>query len=359
MTAGSVLAMQHGGPDAGPAVRIDFSTNAHPLGPTPWVERAVRQAARHTYPDPAYHLLRESLADFHGVDPGRIVPGASASELIWRLTLGFSRQAGPRAQVRVDAPTFGEYARAARALGLASLPAPMETPAPCLHWLCSPNNPTGENLDAAIEAALAESKRLAAPRLLAVDLAYRPFAALTAGSPGHPGVLDSPWAERVVQLWSPNKVHGLTGVRGAYLVWPQARHAPFGTEVLGDLAPSWVLGAEGVAMLDAHPHPEAWQSLRERQPLLRSWKAAQAAMLSAAGWQLRPSELHFGLARPPSTLAGAQAPLWHAHLRAHGIKLRQADSFGLAGWVRLCVRAPAEVAELLACSAALNPPPSI
>lgn len=341
----------HGGPDAGPALRIDFSTNAHPLGPTPSVLEALGQTGRQHYPDPAYQALREALGTFHGVAPARIVPGASASELIWRLTLAFARSAPPQAPVVVEPGTFGEYARAALALDRTVLAPGLarQEGHPGLRWLCHPDNPTGACQDDGALAALATAQA-ATPWPLVVDLAYQPFAALAApGAVGHPGRLEAAWADQVVQLWSPNKLHGLTGVRGAYLVWPHRPGGLITAAHLEALAPSWVLGAEGVALLMAHQQPEAWAHLREVQPALQRCKTQQDSALRAAGWQLQASPLHFGLACPPDPLgtSPALARRWHAQLRVHGIKLRQADSFGRPGWVRLCARPPNQTDELL------------
>lgn len=348
----------HGGPDAGPPVRLDFSTNAHPLGPTPSVQAAVQAASRQAYPDPAYHALSRTLAAFHGVDPARIVLGASASELIWRLTLNFSRCAPSEAPVIVEPGTFGEYAHAAAAWGRRVVPPSVGLSGAGagagLRWLCHPDNPSGACRSDEFLAALAQAQA-DTPWPLVMDLAYQPFAALSAPDGGgtHPGRLGSPWADQVVQLWSPNKLHGLTGVRGAYLVWPARPAAAAEAARLRDLAPSWVLGADGVALLEAHCAAAAWVHLREVQPALQRCKAAQDTALRAAGWQLLPSPLHFGLACPPTALsaaspvAQARARRWHAHLRVQGIKLRQAESFGWPGWVRLCARPPADVAALL------------
>lgn len=343
----TVEALTHGGPDEGPEISVDFSTNAHPCGPNPFVALAVREARIEAYPDPAYRRLRETLTNFHNVALERIVVGASASELIWRVTQLFAKSVvRSAARVVIGAPTYGEYRRAASASGL-----PIQSPAPggpgtqTLRWICSPNNPTGELLDAQIEHSAG-----GADGPVVVDLAYRPFnSLLEPGTTQHPGVLRAAWADSVVQLWSPNKLHGLAGVRGAYLVLPEREHRALNQRTLAALAPSWVLGAYGVAMLHAHVLPQALTHLLATQSELRSWKVSQDNALRRAGWQLRASRLHFGLARPPWPVRDA-LPLrhWHEHLRRHGIKLRDAASFGLPDWVRLSARPPKDVARLIA-----------
>ena len=103
------------------------------------------------------------------------------------------------------------------------------------------------------------------------------------------------------------------------------------------LAPSWPLGAHGVALLQAWTQPAAQAWLTESLHTLRRWKTMQLDMLGKHGWTCLPSETNFFCATP----AGAQdlAPGLE-RLRGLGIKLRDAASFGLSGHVRLSVQPP-------------------
>jgi histidinol-phosphate aminotransferase len=331
----------HGGPDSGPPIAVDFSTNAHPMGPNPWLDERIRGADRNRYPDLQYTALRESLGLVHGVAPQRVVIGASASELIWRLTRAWAAIA--RAVVATSHRTFGEYLRAARAIGLPVRSAARGATEAHLLWYCNPDNPSGEIRDGAIALTL---KRLAAARaprgVIVVDLAYWPFRQLLTG---HQALrLDAPWSDEVVQLWSPNKLHGLTGVRGAYLILPETC-AELRRGQLESLAPSWPLGADGLALLAGHTQREARRFLDETGPKLREWKLLQDRRLAHAGWRPQVSEMHFGLWQPPVPRAVQGA--WHARLRQFGIKVRDARSFGRPGWVRLVTRPPQQVEELI------------
>ena len=340
-----ISAPVHGGPDSGPPIAVDFSTNAHPMGPNPWIEECIRRADRSRYPDPAYTALREALGEFHAVAPERVVVGASASELIWRLTRAWS--ALRRAAVVTSQRTFGEYLRAARALGLPIRADTRGATQTHLLWCCNPDNPSGEIRDEAIAQAV---KSLVAPRgsraVIAVDLAYWPFRQLLGGRGSFK--LDTPWSHEVVQLWSPNKLHGLTGVRAAYLILPASSRHLRRTELEG-LAPSWPLGADGLALLTGHTQREAKRFLDETGPRLCEWKALQDRSLTEAGWKPQLSAMHFGLWQPPVP-RGAQWA-WHAQLRSSGFKLRDARSFGRPGWVRLVTRAPQQVEELIVMTA--------
>jgi histidinol-phosphate aminotransferase len=213
-----------------------------------------------------------------------------------------------------------------------------------LLWCCNPDNPSGEIRDGEIAEAV---KSTAGPRgsrgIVAADLAYWPFRQLLGARTALQ--LDTPWSNEVVQLWSPNKLHGLTGVRAAYLILP-ARCRQLRRTDLERLAPSWPLGADGLALLTGHTQHQAKRFLDETGPKLREWKSLQDRRLMEAGWKPQVSEMHFGLWQPPVPRTAQRA--WHTQLRLSGIKVRDARSFGRPGWVRLVTRAPQQLEDLIA-----------
>ena len=305
---------EHGGPDDGPEATHDFSTNASPLGPPPALWQAVQGAHRHAYPDPAYRALRQRLAAAERTEADLILPTAGGAEGIRRLTLA-ALLAGRR-EVWVPQPGFGDYALAAQALGLVvkpyAEPGDIHPTAPALVWVCEPCNPTG--------ASLAAWSQVDA--LIAVDRAYEPLRLVGEAPALPPGA----W-----QLVCPNKALGLTGVRAGYLIAPAAdavwSHAL-------SLAPSWVLSAEGVALL-AHWHGDDTQTwLAAARAQLRDWTATQRALLAGLDWLQQPTTTNFWLARPPR-------PDTVPRLRERGIRVRDATSFGLPGWVRVSAQPPA------------------
>lgn len=316
------LLPEHGGPDDGPPAAHDFSSNASPLGPPPALAAAVQQADRRSYPDPAYRALRRRLGAAHQVDAERVLPTAGGAEGIRRLTL--AALLSGRREVWVPQPGFGDYAFAARALGLAVRPyatvADIRPTAPALVWACEPCNPTGASLPA-----------WPAPgdgHLLALDRAYEPLRLQGRAPEPPPGA----W-----QLICPNKALGLTGVRAGYLIAPAADDT--WAQALS-LAPSWVLSAEGVAMLSHWPDADTATWLADARTQLRAWTATQRALLAALDWpEQRPSCTPFWLARPPRADIVAR-------LRERGIRVRDAASFGLPGWVRVSAQPPHSQAAL-------------
>src|SRR5579885_1117689 len=113
------------------------------MGPNPWLDEYIRAADRSRYPDPRYTQLREALGGLHGVASDRVVIGASSSELIWRVTRPWS--ALGRAVVVTSRRTYGEYLRAAQAMGLSVRSVARGTAEPHLLWRCNPDNPSGQD----------------------------------------------------------------------------------------------------------------------------------------------------------------------------------------------------------------------
>lgn len=328
---------EHGGPDALGVPLHDFSTNANACGPSPQALAALQAADAVRYPDPAYTALRERLGAFHGVAPERIVIAASASEFIHRVT-ALAAQRGVQAAL-LPGHSYGDYARAAQAWGLRVERAGQgaegsDDAGPVLHWACEPASPLG-----CADPALAADGGATAAGWQVIDCAYRPLSLHAAPRPCPP---------RAWQLWTPNKALGLTGVRAAYAIAPEGDAAAADAAALQRLAPSWPLGAHGVALLQAWAEPATQQWLAATRHTLQEWKAAQAALCAELGWAVLPGSLaNYFTARLPQACAH-DMPALLAALRAQGIKLRDCASFGLPGCVRLGVLPPASQAALRA-----------
>ncbi|VTU30433.1 Histidinol-phosphate aminotransferase 2 [Variovorax sp. PBL-H6] len=317
----------HGGPDARGPVPHDFSTNANACGSCPMAAQALAQADASRYPDPRYTALRASLGGFHGVDAERIVIAASASEFIARITAAVARQGGR--SVWLPRHAYGDYQRAAAAWGLDVRREPEAPTGNALVWCCDPSSPLGESQQglAALMDALEPSSHCV------LDLAYEPLRL--------EGRLELGTAQRdrAWQLWTPNKALGLTGVRAAYAIAP--RDAAGMVRCLDQLAPSWPLGAHGVALLEAWTLAQTQGWLAASLDQLRAWKREQQALCTALGWSVMPSVANYFCARPDVPDAPRSAAL-----RKAGVQVRDAHSFGLSGHVRLAVLPPASQAAL-------------
>lgn len=316
----------HGGPGPDGPARHDFSTNANAVGPSPSALAAVLAADPTRYPDARYSALREALAALHGVAPGRVLLAASGSEFIQRLTAVSARLApGP---VAVPVHAYGDYALAARACGRPLLASDLLASGDAratLCWVADPGSPFGR--DQPPDAALGDVATV-------LDAVYAPLR--LSGTSAWDGAAQG----HVFVLHSPNKSLGLCGVRGAYAIAPAALRWQPWVQALQAAAPSWPLGAQGVALLQAWCSAEARAWLQASLPKLRLWKAAQVAALQALCCEVATSHTPFFCLRPPS--AWNMQALWR-----HGVQLRDATSFGLPGWWRVNTLAPEAQAALL------------
>jgi histidinol-phosphate aminotransferase len=154
----------------------------------PWRAPADRsRAGLNRYPEPQPRELVERLATLYGVAPNQVLVGRGSDEGIDLLVRAFCRAGQDR--VLICPPTFGMYKVAARIQGADVVEVPLlkdrgfalDTDAVLgaaagtkLVFLCTPNNPTGNLLNAAaIERICGELQNRA---LVVVDEAYIEFA---------------------------------------------------------------------------------------------------------------------------------------------------------------------------------------
>ncbi len=330
----------HGGPDMLGVPLHDLSTNSNACGPYEPAEQAVREADARHYPDPAYTELSIQLAAWHGVEPVRIVLGASGSELIQRISVAvFLQSIGtePAASPSVWLPryAYGDYARAAVSVGLARA---VTAQAASLIWACEPSSPFGQ-VDEGLSVQVAGLKP---GQAMVLDQAYEPLRLEGELS------LSQPELDRIWRFVTPNKSLGLTGVRAAYAIAP--RYEASLLERMRLLAPSWPLGDHGVALLQSWATLDAHQWLNQCRATLRIWKARQTDLLSASGWRVHPGVANFFVAaRNELPAQGGSGGAVKGSidmktcldsLRRQGFKLRDCASFGLPDHVRMAVVAP-------------------
>jgi histidinol-phosphate aminotransferase len=355
----SVAASVHGAVDPAalraegvdPAAIVDFSSNQSPLGAAPGVAAAVAGAVVDAYPDPHAADLAARLAERHGVDPEQVVCSNGSTELI-RLIAQLALGRGDAALSL--APSFGECEVATRLAGARfeelrlvhagdgagffcdepALRAALARLRPRLCWLCSPNNPTGAALPAALTAALAADH----PQMLFVlDEAYCDLL------PEPQWERESLAAGNLVVLHSMTKYWGLAGLRLGHAV-----AAPAMAAALRAAAPPWSVNAcaqaAGVAALaDLGHHNAALELLtRERERLIVG--------LRAGGWVTEPTSAGFFLIRT------GDAAATRAALLALGCLVRDCTSFGLPEHVRVSPRHADQNDRLLQAFAALAPP---
>ena len=167
--------------------RINLSANENTY-PMPYVVRtAINDALASTplnrYPDPMANAVRDRLAAQHGVSRRQVCVGNGGDELLYNFLMAF----GGKGRTLVNCPpAFSEYAFFAALTETAVVDVwrdltTFELDVPCLveaaaHAnlviVTSPNNPTGNLVD----AATVEQVCAACPGLVMVDEAYSEFA---------------------------------------------------------------------------------------------------------------------------------------------------------------------------------------
>lgn len=193
---------------------LDFSVNVSPLGLPDGVRQAVIDAldASGEYPDVTCRVLRQALADYHGIDSEWILCGNGAADLIDRLAFALAKvdeqaetsqsllraedrpqidqceRAGQK-KILLTAPTFTEYRFAFERFGLECISYPLScengfaiaedfpdriTSDLAAVMLCEPNNPTGKTTDRELLVRILE-KCQACGVLLVIDECFQEF----------------------------------------------------------------------------------------------------------------------------------------------------------------------------------------
>jgi histidinol-phosphate aminotransferase len=296
----------------------------------PWRAETDRsQAGLNRYPEPHPHELAEALARLYGVPAANLLPGRGSDESIDLVVRAFCRAGVDN--VILCPPTFGMYAVAARIQGAAVREVPLLKErgyaldvdgvlAACdantrVVFLCSPNNPTGNNMDPVAVQKLLTT--LATRALVVVDEAYIEFSggqSLTGSLAKYPNL---------VVLRTLSKAFGLAGARVGSLI----ASAPI-VELLSKVIPPYSIPQLTIEAVLAVLAPASVVIQRERVAQVKVERERLRAALETKKSVLRvwPSVANFLLvdfADPEATLAAARnARLLLRDMRASAGALR-------------------------------------
>lgn len=183
------------------------------------VEHEVRSVALNRYPDPLANGLRDLIAEANGLDRDQVLMGNGGDELLFDLALAWG---GPGRTFLNLPPTFSVYANNAQLTNTTVIDVPrradfsidedaavarLERGDIDFTILTSPNNPTGDLVD----ARFVERVLNASDALVMVDEAYFEFSRRTVRP-----LLDA--HENLVVLRTFSKAFALAGVRMGYLL---------------------------------------------------------------------------------------------------------------------------------------------
>ena len=321
---------------AGVKEPIKLSSNETPLGPSAKTMEALAKASHdlHIYPEGSARILREAIAEIHGLDPARIVTSGEGSDAL--LTMLANAYLRPGDEVLFSEHDFIVYKIAT----LANSATPVEIPDPDLRFdvdaalkrvtdktrmlfIANPNNPTGSYI------SHEEMRRLHAGlpphALLVIDAAYSEYVRKNDYEAGIEMVSNYP---NVVMTRTFSKIYGLAGLR---LGWT---YAPASVcDVLNRIR-----GPFNVSMMQQHTGAAA---VRDRTHVERSvahneqWKNYLTDEIRKLGLTVNESVANFVLIQFPKGKKSAQEA--DAFLSAKGLILRAVANYGLPGALRLTI----------------------
>ncbi|MFH1774684.1 MAG: histidinol-phosphate transaminase [Methanobacteriota archaeon] len=157
-------------------VKIDFSSNINPLGPS----RKAIEAAKNSlwkcayYPDSNTRELKKALSEYLGVSTENIIVGNGSTELIKNFCEAFINKGD---EILIPQPTYSDYEVYARLYGakIAFVPdkkiiSTIDSKTRAI-FVCNPNNPTGRTIE--IEEIIEKAHHYSA--LVFLDEAYTEF----------------------------------------------------------------------------------------------------------------------------------------------------------------------------------------
>jgi len=319
---------------------IKLASNENPYGPSPKAIAAMLQAVHdvHRYPDGDATLLKEVLAEFHGVDTDQILIGNGSNEVLELLIRTF---AGSGDEVIYSERGFIVYALAAQAAGATGIAVPetdglahdldgmaaVVTDQTKVICIANPNNPTGTLLSHAVIQRFLD--KLPRDVIVIIDEAYYEFVAEQLGDSmhglSHPGLVIS-------RTFS--KAYGLAGCRVGYAVADRAIvglvnrfREPFNINLPAQAAAVAALGDGDWVMA------RVAETVAERQKL-----EAELDVLGVFGGHSYGNFVLLRHSRSGDILR---------HLEDHGIIPRPLAPYGMADYLRISVGLPEENAEFL------------
>ena len=318
---------------------LDFSSNINPYGPPPGVREALSNIDISKYPDRDSTVLREALAELHGIDIDQVTVGNGSAELIWLIAFSFLEKGD---KVGILGPTFGEYERCVHLMGgyvkwitsevenhfisdVQHIHDVIKSFQPRYFFICNPNNPTGTVLDHEDIRELAYTYSNIG---FIIDEAYLPFVPELTSSIS----LKLP---NVLILRSMTKDFSLAGLRLGYVMGPKESVAK-----IAQVLPAWNVNsyaqAAGVASLAQK------EFVAKSNAKLKEGKLSLVTALGERGFSIFPSKTPYFLMD-----VGDAASFRLQLLQEHCIQVRDCTSFGLPGMVRISTKQKQDNQKLL------------
>lgn len=312
---------------------VKLASNENPLGPSPLAIEAMTRAAAevHRYPDPSAYTLKETLAEFAGVDSSRVVVGNGSNEVITLLIRAFCS--------REDNVVASQYGFIAYKIVAGAVGVPVrETPAlptlgtdvdamiaQCddstrLLFLANPNNPTGTY--ARTDEITRLLKSVPPHVLVVLDEAYSEYVRAE-DCPNGLKLLDL--RENLVVMRTFSKAYGLAGTRTGWAVCPE-----YVAERLNRVREPFNVNHVAQAGAEAALRDERF--LEQVVGLNTTEIVRLATGIERLGYSVVPSQGNFFLIETP---AGGRE-IYDSLLRC-GVIARPLAGYGLHGHLRVTV----------------------
>lgn len=326
---------------------VKLNTNENPYPPSPRVIAAISAAAQkglQLYPDPQAAVLRQAIADFHGIAAGQVFAGNGSDEVLAHAFFAFFRQGKPVLMPDISYSFYKVYCGLYGVdAGIVPLDAAMRIDvaqyrAPCGGVvIANPNAPTGTGLPLAdIEQLLQQQSR----SVVLVDEAYVDF-----GGESAIGLISR--YPNLLELQTLSKSRSLAGLRVGFAVGQ--RHLIEALEVVKDSFNSYPLDRLALAGATAAYEDRVYFE-RTRAAVIAS-REDLARDLRALGFEVLPSQANFLMVRHPAHDAAALA----AGLREQRILVRHFRLPRIEQYLRISVGTPAQCAALVqACRALVS-----
>jgi histidinol-phosphate aminotransferase len=204
---------------------VKLASNENPFGCSPKVKDAVRSIIDNMalYPDDSMVKLKTALSNKYGIQPNELIVGAGSDQVI---EFAIHAKVHEGSKVLMNSVTFAMYEIYAKQVGAqilrtASREHKMEEfyalyqeHKPSIVFLCTPNNPTGEGLNA--EEMFSFIEKVDSDTLVIVDGAYMEYARFK-----NPAFAVDPRDliakfDNVLFLGTFSKAYGLGGMRVGY-----------------------------------------------------------------------------------------------------------------------------------------------
>jgi threonine-phosphate decarboxylase len=306
---------------------IDFSASMNPFPPeVAWDPATVPV---HRYPDNQYTTLKAVIAETFHRDSAEVTVGNGSAELM-RVFCQVALCPGDR--VRIDRPTFEEYAVSAEIVGAI---VGEHIPDPAVRFFCNPNNPTGALVSRS--AMIEELDRLEdTGTTLFLDEAFIDLAAPDQS-------LVDQRNHQLFLLRSLTKAFSIPGIRFGY-----GFGDPELIEAMEAVRTPWSINA--FAEQFAIAAFRCYDRLAASRVAIAQERQFLSEGLDDLGVAHRPSSVNYLLLDP-----GVPAPRLTRSLLDHGILVRDCTSFSLPDSIRVAVRTRDENTLLLSAMKACLP----